>query len=146
MGVSPPAPSFAVLRPALALTLTVVDKTAVDTFSPFINSSFLRNSGYLYVEGLAFETSVNDLGTFRSSVTAIKAVGVKLRDSELRRGYQYQYCKNKTNPTTEFYLKLPSLVVKVRVAFLPALLIIPCAKMAPILERTSSCLSSIIFV
>jgi hypothetical protein len=77
------------------------------------------------VEGFAYDTNVNDLGTFNVSLTPIKAVGVNESDKKLRRGYQYQCYINNTKPTTAFYLKLPSLVVSEIVAFLPAELMIP---------------------
>jgi hypothetical protein len=89
---------------------------------------------------------VKDLGTFRFSATPIKAVGAKASEKKLRSGYQYQCYIKSTKPTIAFCLRVPSLVVKEIVAFLPAELMIPYAKIAPILERISSCLSSIILL
>jgi len=66
-----------------------------------------------------------DLGTFKFLSRAIKAVGVNESDKKFINGYQYQYYRNKTSPTTAFYLRLPSLVVKEIVAFLPAAFMIP---------------------
>jgi hypothetical protein len=128
------------------LAFAVVDNTAVYTFSPVLFSSFFKNSGYLYNDGLALDTKLNDLGTLRSLFSPTRAVGVRLRDKKFNRGYQYQYYVNITNPTTAFYLKFPSLVVNDIVAFLPAEFIIPYAKIAPILDSISSCLSSIILL
>lgn len=96
--------------------------------------------------GLAFDTKVKDLGTLRFLSKPIKAVGVKLSDKKLSNGYQYQYYKNNTNPTTAFYLRLPSLVINEMVALRPAALIIPYEIIAPILDKISSCLSSIILL
>ena len=55
----------------------------------------------------------------------MRAVGAKLKAKKFKSGYQYQYCKNRTIPTTAFYLRFPSLVVNEIVAFLPHALIIP---------------------
>jgi hypothetical protein len=53
---------------------------------------------------------------------------------------------NNITPTIAFWRRLPSLVVNDIVAFLPAALIIPYERIAPILDNISSCLSSVIFV
>ena len=77
------------------------------------------------MEGFAYETKPKDLGTFKSSFTPIKAVGVSESERKLRSGYQYQCCIKRTKPTIAFYLKFPSLVVREIVAFRPAEFIIP---------------------
>jgi hypothetical protein len=53
---------------------------------------------------------------------------------------------NIIKPTIAFYLRFPSLVKREIVAFLPAALMIPVPRIAPILERTSSLLSSMILL
>ena len=55
----------------------------------------------------------------------MSAVGVKASDKKFKRGYQYQCCMKRTRPTTAFYLKLPSLVVREMVALRPAEFMIP---------------------
>lgn len=98
------------------------------------------------MEGLACEIMLNDLGTLSYSLTPINAVGVRAKEKKFNRGYQYQCCRNITRPTMEFCLRVPSRVVSERVALRPAELITPWAKMAPMRDRISSCLSSIILV
>lgn len=104
------------------------------------------NSGYLYVLGLTLEMHLKPFGTFKSLFKPIKAVGVKVRLMKLSIGYQYQCWVNIIKPIMAFCLKLPSLVVKEIVAFLPAALMIPYERIAPILDRMSSCLSFIILL
>jgi len=52
----------------------------------------------------------------------------------------------RTIPVTAFYLMLPSLVVKLIVAFLPAALIIPFEMIEPMRDKISSFLSLVILL
>jgi hypothetical protein len=104
------------------------------------------NSGYLKELGFEFETHLNDFGTLRLELRPIKAVGVRARFMKFNMGYQNQCCMNIINPMMAFYLRFPSLVKSEIVAFLPAAFMIPVERIAPILERMSSLLSSIILL
>ena len=69
------------------------------------------------------------------------AVGWKARLRKCERGNHYQYWVNTSIPTTPNMLVCPVLDCGDTVTFLPPASMIPCAKIAPNLAITSSCLS-----
>mmetsp|Transcript_46934 Transcript_46934/g.62124 ORF Transcript_46934/g.62124 Transcript_46934/m.62124 type:complete len:211 (-) Transcript_46934:2117-2749(-) len=143
--ISASGPSF-FFRSVRALTLAVVDSTAVSTLVFSLFSSFLRNSGYWKRLGLALSLAWKDFGTFRSLLTPMRAVGVMARVRKLSIGYQYQCCMKRTRPVMAFWRMLPSRVVRQIVALRPAALMIPFEMMLPMRVRVSSYLSWVILL
>jgi len=67
--------------------------------------------GYANADGLTLLTN-SVMGTCRSWLTRMVAVGTKASDSMLSSGYQYQYCVKHTRPTMTERRALPEGVVR----------------------------------
>eukprot|EP00039_Didymoeca_costata_P018480 m.333638 g.333638 ORF g.333638 m.333638 type:complete len:326 (+) comp17186_c0_seq1:21-998(+) len=138
--------SSSVLDFSLAFTLEVIERTAVSTFSFDFSLGGSVWGGYANRDGGAFDFMLIFFTIFRSELRQTKAVGVRARDKQFPRGNQNQNCVNKSIPVTDCIRIWPSSFTNRAVTLRPPLSKIPWAYIAPNLERTSSCLSPIVFI
>lgn len=91
------------------------------------------------MDGLAADFN-SILGIFRSEFRPMMQVGVKANDKQWANGNQYQCCVNTNMPTTACKLVWPVRDCRLTVTLRPPASMMPCARMAPYLAITSSCL------
>lgn len=82
---------------------------------------------------MQFDFNWKDLGIFKSAVTPMKALGVRVNPMKFKYGNQFQYCEKISNPDIAYIFGIPDLVVREIDIFLPPTSKIPTLKIAPIL-------------